>query len=216
MAKVNGPFLSFGGSGQVGKAMVAAKWRGVQYVREYVVPANPRTVAQMEIRTLFAYLREMWKLAPAEVLNAWNNFAKGRPFTGMNKFVGENVRVLKNQPDLNNFIGNPGSGGGLPPVTIAAIAGGAGGEISVTVTPPTAPQGWVLVKAVASAFPDADPTGIFTGPYVAAEDLVAPYEIDLAGLPAATNCQVQAWLVWEKNSGQLAYSVALSQQVVSG
>src|SRR3546814_18679316 len=107
MAKVNGPFLSFGGRGQIGKAMVAAKWCGVQYVREYVVPANPRSVAQQAVRTLFAYLREMWKLAPSETILAWNAFAKGRPFTGMNKFVGENERVRKGETKLANFIGNP-------------------------------------------------------------------------------------------------------------
>lgn len=216
MAKVTGPFMSFGGSGQIGKAMVAAKWRGVQYVREYVVPSNPRTVAQQEIRVLFAYLREMWKLAPGEVLTAWNAFAQGRPFTGMNKFVGENVRVLKREADLDNFIGAPGSGGGLPPLSITPSTGANAGEIDVSITPPSAPDGWVLVKAVATAFPDADPTGIFTGPYVAATDEDSPWEVTLEGLPTGVNCQVQAWLVWQKQSGKLAYSVALSQQAVAG
>ncbi len=216
MAKVTGPFMSFGGSGQIGKAMVAAKWRGVQYVREYVVPANPRTVAQQEIRTLFAYLREMWKLAPGEVLTTWNAFAQGRPFTGMNKFVGENVRVLKREADLDNFIGSPGSGGGLPPLSITPTAGAAPGEIDIAITPPTPPDGWVLVKAVATAFPDNDPTGIFTGPYVADTAVTAPWEITLEGLPTAATCQVQAWLVWQKQTGKLAYSVALSQPVTSG
>lgn len=210
MAKVNGPFLSFGGRGQIGKSMVAAKWRGVQYVREYVKPSNPQTLAQQNVRKLFAYLREMWKLAPSEVLMGWNDFAKGRPFTGMNKFIGENVRVLKGEPNMDNFIGNPGSGGGLPPVSIAAVAGGTSGAIAVTVSAPAIPSGWVLQKAVATAFPDADPTGIFTGPYVQGTDDTTPYAITLTGLPPAALCQVQAWLVWQKSSGQLAYSVAMS------
>src|SRR3546814_7568895 len=104
----------------------------------------------------------MWKLAPSETILAWNAFAKGRPFTGMNKFVGENVRVLKGETTLANFIGNPGSGGGLPPTSITAVTGSTPGTIDVTVTPPTVPDGWVLVKAVATAMPDANPTGIFT------------------------------------------------------
>lgn len=216
MAKVTAPFMSFGGRGQIGKAMVAQKWRGVQYVREYVVPANPRTQAQMDIRTLFAYLREMWKLAPAEVLTAWNAFAQGRPFTGMNKFVGENVRVMKFETDMDNFIGAPGSGGGLPPVSISVSSGSGAGKINVHVTAPAIPSGWALTRAVATAFPDADPTGIFAGPYVQATDASAPYELTLTGLPAATVCQVQAWLVWTKPSGKPAYSVALSDQATSG
>lgn len=212
MAKVNGPFLSFGGRGQIGKAMVAAKWRGVQYVREYVVPSNPRTVAQQAVRTTFANLREMWKLAPSEVVMAWNAFAQGRPFTGMNKFVGENVRVLNGEVDKNNFIGNPGSGGGLPPVEVTAVTGSVPGTIDVTVTPPEAPDGWILVKAVATAFPDGDPSGIFMGPYVQGTDEATPYAITLTGLPAGEECQVQAWLVWQKQSGKLAYSVAINNQ----
>lgn len=216
MAKVNGPFLSFGGRGQIGKAMVAAKWRGVQYVREYVVPANPRTVAQQGVRKLFAYLREMWKLAPSETLAAWNAFASGRPFTGMNKYIGENVRVLNGETDLDNFIGSPGAGGGLPPVSITVTTGSGSGEIDVDVTAPDTPDGWVLMKAVATAFPDGDPTTFFAGPYVQATDAMTPYELTLTGLPPAANCQVQAWLVWQKQSGQLAYSVALSDQAVSG
>lgn len=216
MAKVNGPFLSFGGRGQIGKAMVAAKWRGVQYVREYVVPANPQTVAQQAIRKLFAYLREMWKLAPSEVVAAWDAFAAGRPFTGMNKYVGENVRVLKGESTLDNFIGSPGAGGGLPPVAITATTGSGSGEIDVAVTPPPAPSGWLLTKAVATAFPDGDPKTFFSGPYVEGTDVGPTPDITLTGLPAGEVCQVQAWLVWEKPNGATAYSVALSDQVTSG
>lgn len=216
MAKVTGPFMSFGGRGQIGKAMVAQKWRGVQYVREYVVPANPRTTAQQAVRSLFAYLREMWKLAPSEVLLGWNAFAQGRPFTGMNKFVGENVRVLNGEADMDNFIGNPGSGGGLPPVSITAVAGAGAGEIDVTIDEPDIPTGWALTRAVATAFPDADPTGIFTGPYVQGTDAATPFEITLTGLPTGVTCQVQAWLVWTKPNGKTAYSVALSDQSLAG
>lgn len=216
MAKVTGPFMSFGGRGQIGKAMVAAKWRGVQYVREYVVPANPRTTAQQGVRTLFAYLREMWKLAPTEVTTAWNAFASGRPFTGMNKFVGENVRVLNQQTTLENFIGAPGSGGGLPPTSIVVTTGGGAGEIDVDFNIPEIPTGWVLTKAVATAVPDADPTGIFTGPYVQATDNVTPYSVTLTGLPTGDDCVVTAWLVWQKPNGKAAYSVSLSDVVAAG
>src|SRR3546814_8792267 len=94
----------------------------------------------------------------------------------------------------------------LPPTSITAGTGSTPGTIDVTVTPPTVPDGWVLVKAVATAMPDANPTGIFTGPYVEGTDVSSPYAITLLGLPAGVLCDVQAWLVWEKQSGQLAYS----------
>ncbi len=40
-------------SGQAGKAGVFAKWKGRQYRRAYVIPANPKTTMQMIIRGYF-------------------------------------------------------------------------------------------------------------------------------------------------------------------
>lgn len=215
MAKLTGPILSFGARGSIGKTIVASKWRGVAYARQHVVPANPRTTAQQAVRTLFAYLREMWKLAPSEVAPAWDSFAQGRPFTGMNKFIGENVRVLNGEIVMDNFIGSPGSKGGPAPVSVAAVTGGASGEIDVTVTVPTIPPGWAITKVVAIGFPDANPTGIFLGPFVQATDAAAPYQPDLTGLGSAVPCQVAAWIVWTKPDGSAAYSVSITDQATS-
>lgn len=215
MAKLTGPLLSFGAKGAIGKTLVASKWRGIAYARQYVVPANPRTTAQQTVRTTFALLREMWKLAPAQLQDAWNAFAAGRPFTGMNKEVGENVRVLNGELDMTNYIASPGAGGGLVPLSFNAVTGTVAGTVDTTFTVPPAPTGWTLVKAVAIGFLDQDPSGIFTGNIVVAEDAVAPYAPTLTGLPAGELCIACGWLVWEKPDGKLAYSVSLSDSAVA-
>lgn len=46
MAKLKGPLFSLGASQQIGKALVYFPWKGLNVVREYVVPANPRTDPQ--------------------------------------------------------------------------------------------------------------------------------------------------------------------------
>ena len=46
MAKLKAPLLSLGASGQLGKALVFFGWKGLDVVREYVIPANPQTTAQ--------------------------------------------------------------------------------------------------------------------------------------------------------------------------
>lgn len=46
MAKVNGPLLSLGASGAIGKTMVFFPWKGLNAVRQYVVPANPQSANQ--------------------------------------------------------------------------------------------------------------------------------------------------------------------------
>lgn len=52
MAKLKAPLLSLGASGQVGKALVFFGWKGLNLVREYVVPANPQTPPQNAQRAL--------------------------------------------------------------------------------------------------------------------------------------------------------------------
>lgn len=46
MAKLKGPLFSLGASQQLGKALVFFGWKGLDVVREYVIPANPRTALQ--------------------------------------------------------------------------------------------------------------------------------------------------------------------------
>lgn len=50
MAKVVMPLMSASASGQIGKSIVFAGWKGTQYVRKYVVPANPMSADQGDQR----------------------------------------------------------------------------------------------------------------------------------------------------------------------
>lgn len=216
MAKLTGPLLSFGARGQIGKTLVASSWRGVKLARQYVVPANPQTQAQQNVRLTFAYLREMWKRAPSEIIDAWNAFALGRPFTGFNKFIGENVRVLNKQSDLNNMIFSPGNGGGLMQITESATAGSSSGEIDWSATAPSPPSDWTLVAAIAVAVPDADPTGVFLGGWQVERAVAPTLSGTLTGLGSAVDCQVGIYLEWTKPDGSTAYSPSQTVQATSG
>lgn len=50
MAKLKAPLLSLGASGAIGKSMVFFPWKGLDVVREYVVPANPQSDDQITQR----------------------------------------------------------------------------------------------------------------------------------------------------------------------
>ena len=45
-AVLKGPLFSLGASGQLAKALVYFPWKGLNVVREYVIPANPQTDPQ--------------------------------------------------------------------------------------------------------------------------------------------------------------------------
>lgn len=46
MAKLKAPLMSLGASQQLGKSVVFFPWKGLDVVREYVIPTNPRSTLQ--------------------------------------------------------------------------------------------------------------------------------------------------------------------------
>lgn len=52
MAILKAPLMSLGAAGAVGKALVFFAWKGFNVVREYVIPANPKTTLQNAQRAL--------------------------------------------------------------------------------------------------------------------------------------------------------------------
>ena len=77
MAKLTGPFFSLKASGQLGKTLVAFPWKGINALRTYVVPANPRSDAQILQRGYFIDAVEEWHGAAYNALDvgAWNRYA---------------------------------------------------------------------------------------------------------------------------------------------
>lgn len=208
MAKVNAPLLSFGARGQIGNSLVFGSWRGVNYARQKVIPANPRTLEQQEVRGVFRVQSQLWTLAPLAWKDVWNAFAAGRPFTGRNAFIGQNVEMLNGQEDRANFVFSPGARGGLPPEGIAATGGA--GSITIAVTAPEIPEGWDLMSAVGVAIMDGDPAASYTGPVGIDVETADPSELSITGLDEAGDYIVGVYLVWQKPNGDTAYSIALT------
>ena len=100
MAKTQAPLLSLGARGQIAKTIVASTWKGIKTMRQYVVPANPRTTAQVAHRTLFGTNVALWKsfiTAPVDI-SAWNRLAlqSGKPQSGFNVFMRGVLALNKN------------------------------------------------------------------------------------------------------------------------
>jgi hypothetical protein len=47
MAKLNAPLFSFNASGKLANSLVYFMWKGLDCVRSYVIPANPKTASQV-------------------------------------------------------------------------------------------------------------------------------------------------------------------------
>jgi hypothetical protein len=216
MAKTTAPLLSFGASGQIGKSIVASKWKGRSYMRRHVVPANPQTTAQTSTRDMFNFLGQVYKRAPALFTDPWDLFATGQVLTPRNAFTGQNITAMRNPgttPDtnLNDMIMSPGAKGGIMPKSAVATPGST--QLSIAVTAPSViPPGWTIFSAVAAAIRDQNPTSGILYDITAIEDLSSPYTCVLTGLTASVSYQWGAWLKWNKPDGTFAFSAALRGQ----
>ncbi len=63
MAKVNGPLFSLGASGKLANSLVYMSWKGIDDVRTYVVPANPKSAGQQQQRGYFTAGVDDWHTA---------------------------------------------------------------------------------------------------------------------------------------------------------
>jgi len=213
MAKTTAPLLSFDASGSLAKSIVASKWKGRQYMRRHVVPANPNTTAQQNTRTMFTGMNEIWRQAPALVTDVWTLFAQGQVLTNRNAFIGQNIKAMRNaggapDADLSNFIFSAGAKSGPPPASITVTPGA--GQLTVAVVAPSSlPTGWTITSAVAACIRDQAPDTILFPVITALDDAVSPYSIVLTGLTATFLYRVGAWLKWTKPDGTFAYSAQL-------
>lgn len=77
MAKVSAPFLSLDASGTVAETLTASKWKGRNYMRLRIIPANPDTADQQGVRSILGTLAK----AAVAVLTSTKDAANvGSPF----------------------------------------------------------------------------------------------------------------------------------------
>jgi len=91
MAKVTSPLFSMGASGQLGKSLVYMTWKGIDDVRQYVIPANPKSPDQTTQRGYFSSAVALWhatafNAADKGAFNLWAAQA-AKPRSGFNQFI---------------------------------------------------------------------------------------------------------------------------------
>lgn len=216
MAKIRGPLLSMGAQGQIGKTLVSAQWRGVPYMRQYVVPSNPRSVAQTLTRDTFAGLDDMFKRMLTLAQAPWTAAAQGRPYTNRNRFIQENMPVLRGEADMTNFVGSPSVAGGLPGQNPTAAGGTGSGEIDASIDIGQAPVDWEQPSVTFLAFLDRDPAVRMTTFVAEASETGAgasytpPVTIShtFTGLDAGSLYIVSMIPIWTRSDGTTAYGAS--------
>jgi hypothetical protein len=101
MAKVTGPLLSLDASGSVASTMVFSRWKGINYVRQRVIPTYKNTFKQAAIRLLVKDATQAWKgnssvgsvTINASYKAAFDTAASGMGMSGFNLFVRNTVAI---------------------------------------------------------------------------------------------------------------------------
>ena len=97
MARVTGPFFSMDARGSIGKALTAAAWKGIQYIREWFRPQNPKTSEQTWIRGIFTNGVLGWQDLDAAGKALWDTavLTTGKTMSGFNFFMSEYIDAMK-------------------------------------------------------------------------------------------------------------------------
>jgi hypothetical protein len=72
--------------------LTMSSWRGITYMTQKRKSVNPRTPRQQKNRLRFAELVCRWQALSASARSAWIHAAEGRPLSGYNLFIRENIR----------------------------------------------------------------------------------------------------------------------------
>lgn len=95
MAKVTAPLFGLDARGTVGSAITYSYWRGINYVRARVVPANPKSSLQTAIRDLISAATQAWKNLDSPIDSAYkaayDTAAQGQRYSGFNLYVKDAV-----------------------------------------------------------------------------------------------------------------------------
>lgn len=95
MARTSGPLFSLDASGSVGKTIVYSKWRGRNYVRQHVIPTNPRSGLQVGIRAVFAYMAVHWAALSDAIKADWVAEGVRDNITGLDAMIRYNVGLAR-------------------------------------------------------------------------------------------------------------------------
>lgn len=113
MVKVIGPCFGLDARGTLGKSLTYSIRKGVNYIRNYVVPRNPKTAAQLQNRGAFedGVSKWRWEVIPTYQKTDWASYSAGTTESGFNRFMRYYLKANYNKTTktkvVNQFIPSP-------------------------------------------------------------------------------------------------------------
>jgi len=96
MVKVYGPMMSLDASGTLANAITFSKWKGRNYVRERVIPSNPKSGGQTGRRAMFKFLSQYWSNLATGPQATWDTLGDDLIASPFNGYVSDNMKRWHN------------------------------------------------------------------------------------------------------------------------
>lgn len=165
MAIVKGPMMSLDASGSLAGAIVFSKWKGRNYVRQLVTPANPRSGAQTGFRASMKFLAQIWASIAAGSQSTWDDRASDMIVSNFNAFTSYNQLRWRNfltptQEDPAAEVSTPATA-----PTGAAVAGVRMATVTLTDSGTAPDWGYLLFRSTGTGFTPAISNAIALFPW---------------------------------------------------
>jgi hypothetical protein len=114
MVKLKGPMMSMDASGSIGNVLVFSKWKGRNYARRHVIPANPQSGLQVGMRAMLSWMTKRYGSIAAATKLDWAAFYSAESISGINGYL------KFNQPRVRRGLGIFEDKDNTPAAAIAA------------------------------------------------------------------------------------------------
>jgi hypothetical protein len=84
--------MSMDASGTIAKTLTFSKWKGRNYIRRRVIPANPRVDSQYATRSMLRFLSQAWKTVTSLDQASWDAAAASLKISPFNRYLQVNMR----------------------------------------------------------------------------------------------------------------------------
>jgi hypothetical protein len=145
--------FSFEASGTIGNIATFSKWKGRPYVRQRVIPSNPKSALQVSSRAIMKFLAQEWAGIGSTPKGTWDELAAAAQISAFNAYVQKNaMRFREFQAPAQTY---PAPETGTLPTAVLTSATGGPSYIDLLITMTTLANAWGVMLF-------RSPTGTFT------------------------------------------------------
>jgi hypothetical protein len=135
--------MSISASGTFGGSMTFASWKGRAYVRQHVIPSNPKSAKQSGVRAMMSFLTKAWSAIAALSQATWEELAAQTNISDFNAFVSHNLQRW--QSSLSPTQANPAAEASSALTVSTQTLTGGDGMVTVQLTPSGGTSIWGFI-----------------------------------------------------------------------